>query len=84
MDLRHTYPHLSISTEEEQDYGDIFQAAYDFVALNSPAFKNLEETVDAAMSAGLVFTGQNKHSERSDPDNTTYEQPIFRRGLFNA
>ena len=84
MDLRHTYPHLSISTEEDQPYSDIFQSAYDFVDLNAPAFKNLEETVDDAVSKGLTFTALNVHSERSDPDNTSYEQPMFRRGQFNA
>ena len=30
-------------------------------------------------SDGLAFTGLLKHSERSDPKNTTYEQPRFRR-----
>ena len=84
IELRHAYPHLGISEEEDQPSGDIFQAAYDFVNLNTPAFKNLEETVDDALSKGLVFTAQNKHSIRTDPDNTSYEQPMFRRRLFDA
>lgn len=84
IELRHAYPHLGISEEEDQPSGDIFQAAYDFVRLNAPAFKNLEETVDDETSEGLTFTALNKHSERSDPDNTAYEQPMFRRRLFDA
>ena len=84
IELRHAYPHLGISEEEDQASGDIFQAAYEFVDLNSPAFKNLEETVTDAASSGLTFTAQNKHSIRTDPDNTSYEQPMFRRRLFDA
>jgi len=84
IELRHAYPHLGISEEEDQPSGDIFQAAHDFVELNAPAFKNLEETVDDAASEGLTFTGLLVRSGRSDPTNTSYEQPKFRRGLFDA
>jgi len=80
--LRKAYPHLGIGEQETPEQGDIFQSALDFVSMYKLAFKNLGETVDDATSSGLVFTGLKKHSERTDPDNTTYEQPKFRRGYF--
>jgi hypothetical protein len=49
----------------------------------SQGFKALGETVGDASWEGLAFTGLEKHSERDDPDNDTYEQPKFRRGLFD-
>ncbi len=34
-------------------------------------------------SAALTFTAMNKHGERTDPDSTVREQPMFRRRMFN-
>lgn len=83
-ELRKAYPHLGITESEIPEGLDIYQAAASFVALYESAFKNLGETITDAVSNGIVFTGLNKHSERADPDNTTYEQPKFRRGLFDS
>lgn len=33
---------------------------------------------------GLYFTGLLVHDDRSDPDDSTKEQPLFRRRLFDA
>jgi hypothetical protein len=33
---------------------------------------------------GLVYTGLNVYADRSDATNTSYEQPKFRRGQFDA
>ena len=84
VELRDVYPHLGIAAEEVASGADIFQAAFDFVTMYKQAFKNLGETVSDTSSSGLTFTALEKHSERSDPDDTDYEQPMFRRRLFEA
>lgn len=83
-ELRKAYPHYGIADQEDVPIGNIFDAAADFVKQNEQAFKNLGVTVSDDVSNGLTFTGLLKHSERTDPDNTSYEQPFFRRGLFDA
>jgi hypothetical protein len=35
--------------------------------------------VETKASEGLQFTADSKHSERTDPDSSTREQPVFRR-----
>jgi len=82
-ELRKAYPHLGISTSEEFTDSNIFTSAMEFVEMNEEAFKNLGETVSDETSKGLAYTGLLKHSERTDPDQTSYEQPKFRRGLFD-
>lgn len=83
-ELRFAYPHLGIGESEDLPEGDVFTAARDFVVMNQQAFINLGATVGTATSQGLSFTGLLKHSERSDPDNDSYEQPMFRRNQFDA
>ena len=83
-ELRQTYPHLGITGEERVEDCNLVQDAHDFAEMNAEAFTNLGETVGSPSSDGLVFTGLEKHSERSDPDNDSREQPKFRRGQFDA
>lgn len=47
------------------------------------AFVNMGISETNPMHQGLMFTALLKHSERTDPDSTTYEQPKFRRGQFD-
>ena len=60
-------------------YGD----ACEFVKRQSMGLKRLGITVTDPVHQGLTYTAFDKHSERSDPDNTSLEQPKFRRGQFD-
>ena len=82
IEIRKAYPHLGLQVEENIT-GSLMDAVRDFVDMFGLGFKNLGETVDDPASQGLAFTGLLKHSERSDPDNTSYEQPKFRRGQWD-
>lgn len=81
--LRGMYPHLGIGSDAPGgiEYGTLAMAQQ-FADSVLKAFKNLGVSVTDVTSDGLTFTGLQKHSERSDPDNTAYEQPKFRRGEF--
>ena len=61
-----------------------FDEAFNFVKMRAEGWKNQGVTVSDAMYQGLTFTAFDKHSERTDKDSTTLEQPKFRRGLFDA
>ena len=82
-ELRLAYPHLGIINEEVATSCNLVEDAHNFAEMNKNAFENLGETISRASSEGLAFTALNKHSERSDPDNTSYEQPMFRRGQWD-
>jgi len=56
--------------------------ACNFVDAMSEGWKQLGITVSKATSEGLAFTALDEHSQRSDPDDTTREQPAFRRRQF--
>lgn len=83
-ELRRAYPHLGIEVEESIAAVDLIQAAQDFAQAFAPGFINMGETVDTPTSEGLYFTGLLNDDNRSDPDNTTYEQPKFKRGQWDA
>lgn len=53
--------------------------AHEFVKQNMVGWKRLGATMSINTSDGLSYTGLDRHSQRSDPDNTTREQPMFRR-----
>ena len=46
-------------------------------------FSRMGITVSDPAHQGLQFTAMDDHDERSDPDSTTIEQPIFRRRMFD-
>lgn len=46
-------------------------------------WKELGITVNQPSSEGLTFTALDKHSQRSDPDDTSREQPRIRRRQFD-
>lgn len=60
-------------------FTNMYAAAHEFVMENMLALKRLGATVSYATSDGLEYTALDKHSERTDPDDTSREQPIFRR-----
>lgn len=83
-ELRWAYPHLGVGGEEAIGENDLFAAAVYFVGVNKQAFKNLGESVSDPTSQGLAFTGLAAQAERSDPNNSAYEQPKFKRGQFDS
>lgn len=66
-----------------QDLG-LYQDAVNFAKSVSLGLKRLGITVTDNASDGLTFTAFDKHSQRADPDNTSLEQPKFRRGMFDS
>lgn len=64
-------------------FWNLFADANDFAAMIAEGLKEDGVGVTDATSAGLAYTGINIHSQRSDPDNTTREQPLFRRRQFS-
>jgi len=55
-----------------------------FVEMNSLGWIRLGVTEANRMSDGLAFTGATVQKDRADPDDTTLEQPMFKRGKFDA
>lgn len=56
----------------------------EFIRRKAIGFKNAGLTVAKPSSSGLAYTGLSKHSERSDPDDSTREQPLFRRKQWDS
>ncbi|MCO5191363.1 MAG: hypothetical protein M9918_24630 [Anaerolineae bacterium] len=83
-ELRNAYPHLGISDQKETKDGSLWQSAHKFVSLNKKAFQNLGESVGDPSSDGLSFTALDTRDNRSDPVNTSREQPKFWRGQFDS
>lgn len=70
-------------TDMSSNIAGLYDDACKFVKSASRGFKLAGISVSDPASQGLAFTGIKKHSERSDPDNTTREQPVFRRHQFD-
>ena len=64
-------------------FAGLHKMAFDWAKDMSLAWMREGVTVADPVSQGLAYTALDKHSERSDPDDTTREQPKFRRGLFD-
>ena len=79
-----THPGASITDGENARPGDLNLMAKNFVAENTLALKREGVTVNNPSSQGLAFTGLSERSERSDPNNTSREQPKFYRGMFDG
>lgn len=56
---------------------------YDIVADAKKTADFIARTIKE-VSDGLTFTAYDKHSERSDPQSSTLEQPKIRRGMFDS
>ena len=59
-------------------------SAMECVEVNALGLKRLGVTVGHRLSDGLAFTALDDQDERSDPNDSTLEQPVFTRGLFGA
>lgn len=64
-------------------FRNMHKAAADFAKENKLGFVRLGVTAGHGLSEGLQFTGQTAQADRADPDDTSLEQPMFKRNLFN-
>ena len=62
---------------------NLYETANDFTMAAALGFKREGVTVSDAAHKGLSFTATTKHTNRTDPDNTSLEQPKIRRGIFD-
>lgn len=65
-------------------FSNMADEAMNFVKKNELGLKRIGVTVSERKSEGLAFTGLDDQDERSDPDDSSLEQPFFRRGQFGA
>lgn len=63
--------------------GSLMGDADDFVKTNVIGWQELGAAYSSNVSAGAAFTALDKNSQRSDPRNTTREQPLFKRRQFD-
>lgn len=63
---------------------DMQKEAYDFVSEYALGFQRAGVTRTIQLSAGLEFTGLDARDDRTDPDDTSKEQPFAVRGQFDA
>lgn len=62
----------------------LYETAVKFVKANQTGFQTLGVSVTKNDASALSFTGATAQKDRSDPDNTSLEQPKFKRGQFDA
>jgi hypothetical protein len=70
--------------ENERKGPALHEQASLFIGGMALGLKRLGITVSDPDHQGLTYTGLDKHSERTDPDDTSREQPKFLRGLFDS
>jgi len=64
-------------------FRNLHQAAHDFVKTNALGMKRLGVGISAQLNQGMTFTGLDAQDDRADPDDTSLEQPLFARRLFD-
>jgi hypothetical protein len=64
-------------------FSNLSKRANEFIKANTLGFIRLGVTQTNKMSDGLAFTGLTAQKDRSDPDDTSLEQPKFRRAQFD-
>jgi hypothetical protein len=64
-------------------FASLSKRANEFVKANSLGFIRLGVAQANKMSDGLAFTGQTAQADRADPSDTSLEQPLFRRRIFD-
>ncbi len=68
----------------QEAVASMYDEAAMFVAGYRQSWVRASITEDHRTSEGLGFSGLDVRSERTDPDDSTREQPKFRRGLFDT
>ena len=69
--------------EEDSRLQSMKKDAYDFICDMALGFKRLGISQTYKLSDGLQFTGLTVQSDRADPDDTTLEQPKFKRAQWD-
>lgn len=64
-------------------FRNLNKGAEQMVTLNTLGFIRLGVTQTYAKAAGLAFTGMDAQANRSDPNDTSLEQPFARRKQFD-
>lgn len=64
-------------------FRNLNKSANEFVSLNSLGFVRLGVTQSNKKSDGLAFTGLDAQADRSDPTDSSLEQPLFKRRIFD-
>lgn len=86
MNVRSMAPGLGYSDQNEDSmysYKALMKSAREFAHDNRLGFIQMGVGQDRKMSDGLAFTGMDAQDERSDPDDSTMEQPMFERHQWN-
>ena len=64
-------------------FSNLYKSAEDFIDANKLGLQRLGIAQNNPLSAGLSFTAIGNQSDRSDPQDTSLEQPFFRRAQFD-
>lgn len=64
-------------------FTNMYKSAQDFIDANKLGMQRLGIAQQNPLSAGLTFTGLTDQADRTDPQDTSLEQPFFRRGQFD-
>jgi hypothetical protein len=86
MEVKRMAPGYGFNDENQNtmtSYKGLMDSAMQFAKDNRLGFIDLGVTQTRNLSDGLAFTGQDAQSDRSDPDDTSLEQPMFTRGQWN-
>jgi len=57
---------------------------FEWVKQRCQAWADQGVTQTDVVSGSLTYTALSSYANRSDPNNTTREQPMFRRRMFNG
>jgi hypothetical protein len=85
-EVKRMAPGLGFNDENQNtmtSYKGLMDSAMQFAKDNRQAFIELGIAQTRKLSDGLAFTGQDAQSDRSDPDDSSLEQPMFTRGKWN-
>lgn len=64
-------------------FASIYKDAQEFIEMLVPGWLNTGLTPTVSMSEGLSYTGLDAQTIRDDPTNTTREQPLMSRRMFD-
>ena len=85
VELSHPTQGFGADNDTRVDMLDgLYGAADKFVEKNALGFKRAGIAVADPSSQGLVLTGTTVQADRTDYDDDTLEQPMFKRNLFNV
>jgi len=79
--VRYAQRSTGIMSDREEKFE--MDNVHEFVEANAVGFVNLGVTQDTAASSGLAFTGMTIQADRNDTADTTKEQPVFSRRMFD-